>query len=70
MVRRPFDIWALAYSQSSQKRPGKTNIHTPVENISFVSREDSAGPLPDIHHDNKIGDLSRQLVTAGSRLRK
>jgi hypothetical protein len=48
MARRPFDIWALACSQSSQKRPGKTNIHTPVENISFVSCEDRAGALSDI----------------------
>jgi hypothetical protein len=48
MARRPFDIWALACSQTSQKRPGKTNIHTRVENISFVSCEDRAGALSDI----------------------
>jgi hypothetical protein len=47
-VRRPFDSWALACSQSSQKRSGKINIHTRVENISFVFCEDSSGPVPDI----------------------
>jgi hypothetical protein len=54
----------LACRQSSQERPGKTNIHTRVENISFVSCELAPGLCPISNHGDKIGDLSRQLVAA------